>query len=187
MSTAYKIAEKEAVYYLSFQVVAWVDIFTRKIYRDIVIDSFENNLNDGNSQIGYKRLRQKPKPNGELSVNIKYNSMNYKKYIIGYFPLYAFILYILYIFFIWTPEKKKILEHIHESVFNGKVIEKNIGRDAITIKLNNDSSFIILDPYISEMNANLSKILEVGDSVTKPANMDSIYIFKDSVINKYGY
>lgn len=113
--------------------------------------------------------------------------MYYKKYIIGYFPLYAFILYILYIFFIWTPENKKRLEHIHESVFNGKVIEKNIGRDAITIKLNNDSSFIILNPYISDMNANLSKIIEIGDSVIKPANMDSIYIFKDSVIYKYGY
>jgi len=49
MSTAYKIAKKEGAYYLSFQVVAWVDIFIPKLYRDIVIDSFENNLNDGRS------------------------------------------------------------------------------------------------------------------------------------------
>ena len=39
MSTGYKISEKEGLYYLTFQVVGWVDIFTRKIYRDIVIDS----------------------------------------------------------------------------------------------------------------------------------------------------
>ena len=53
MSTAYKIAEKEAVYYPGFQVIAWVAIYTRKIDKDIVIDSFENNLNDGKSHIGY--------------------------------------------------------------------------------------------------------------------------------------
>ena len=39
MSTGYKILEKEGVYFLTFQIVGWVDIFTRKIYRDIVIDS----------------------------------------------------------------------------------------------------------------------------------------------------
>ena len=30
-----------ALYYSTFQIVGWVDIFTRKIYRDIVIDSFK--------------------------------------------------------------------------------------------------------------------------------------------------
>ena len=41
MSTGYKIREGDAAYYLTFQIVGWVDIFTRKIYRDIVIDSFK--------------------------------------------------------------------------------------------------------------------------------------------------
>ncbi len=41
MSTVYKINDQEGVYYLTFQIVGWVDIFTRKIYRDIVIDSFK--------------------------------------------------------------------------------------------------------------------------------------------------
>ena len=39
MSTGYKISEQESVYYLTFQIVGWVDIFTRKIYRDIAIES----------------------------------------------------------------------------------------------------------------------------------------------------
>ena len=39
MSTGYKIEEKDGVYFLTFQIVGWVDIFTRKIYRDIVLDS----------------------------------------------------------------------------------------------------------------------------------------------------
>jgi len=39
MSTGYKMSEKYGCYYLTFQVVGWVDIFTRKVYRDIVIDS----------------------------------------------------------------------------------------------------------------------------------------------------
>jgi REP element-mobilizing transposase RayT len=41
MSTAYKLSEKTGCYYLTFQVVGWVDIFTRKIYRDIVIESLK--------------------------------------------------------------------------------------------------------------------------------------------------
>ena len=40
MSTGYKIADKEGAYFLTFQIVGWVDIFSRKDYRDIVIDSF---------------------------------------------------------------------------------------------------------------------------------------------------
>ncbi len=52
MSTGYKITESEGLYYLAFQIVGWVDIFTRKIYREIVIESsqsylMENNLNTG--------------------------------------------------------------------------------------------------------------------------------------------
>lgn len=41
MSTGYRIAEKDGLYYLTFQIVGWVDLFTRKIYRDIAIESFK--------------------------------------------------------------------------------------------------------------------------------------------------
>ena len=41
MSTGYKLSDKEGVYYLTFQIVGWVDIFTRKVYRDIVIESLK--------------------------------------------------------------------------------------------------------------------------------------------------
>ena len=39
MSHAYRISDQEAAYFLTFQIVGWVDIFTRKIYRDIAIES----------------------------------------------------------------------------------------------------------------------------------------------------
>jgi REP element-mobilizing transposase RayT len=39
MSTAYRILNQESAYFLTFRVVGWVDVFTRKIYRDIVIES----------------------------------------------------------------------------------------------------------------------------------------------------
>ena len=39
MSTGYRIANQEALYYVTFQIVNWIDIFTRKVYRDIIIDS----------------------------------------------------------------------------------------------------------------------------------------------------
>ena len=41
MSHAYTIVDNSALYYLTLQVVSWADIFTRKIYRDIIIDSLQ--------------------------------------------------------------------------------------------------------------------------------------------------
>jgi REP element-mobilizing transposase RayT len=39
MSTGYQIKDQSALYYLTLQVVDWVDVFTRPAYRDIVIES----------------------------------------------------------------------------------------------------------------------------------------------------
>jgi REP element-mobilizing transposase RayT len=39
MSDSYKISDPHGVYFLTFQIVDWVDIFSRKLYRDIVVDS----------------------------------------------------------------------------------------------------------------------------------------------------
>lgn len=41
MSTGYQIKNQEGLYYLTFQVIQWIDIFTRKIYRDIIIDNLK--------------------------------------------------------------------------------------------------------------------------------------------------
>jgi len=41
MTTGYQIKDQEGLHYLTFQIVDWVDIFTRKTYRDIIIDSFK--------------------------------------------------------------------------------------------------------------------------------------------------
>ena len=35
----YKIRDQQAIYFITFAVVNWVDIFTRKDYKDIVLDS----------------------------------------------------------------------------------------------------------------------------------------------------
>ncbi|MCH7535729.1 MAG: transposase [Bacteroidetes bacterium] len=40
-STSYKIKDDTALYYLTFATVEWVDIFTRKRYKDIVVDSLK--------------------------------------------------------------------------------------------------------------------------------------------------
>ena len=39
MSTGYQIKNQEGLYFLTFQVINWIDIFTRKVYRDILIDN----------------------------------------------------------------------------------------------------------------------------------------------------
>jgi putative transposase len=41
MSTVYQILDQQALYYCTFQIVKWVDLFTKKVYRDIVIESFK--------------------------------------------------------------------------------------------------------------------------------------------------
>jgi REP element-mobilizing transposase RayT len=40
MGNAYQIKDQTATYYLTFQVVGWADVFSRQIYRDIIIQSF---------------------------------------------------------------------------------------------------------------------------------------------------
>ena len=41
MPTGYQIADQEKLHYVTLQVVEWVDVFTRKVYRDIIIESLK--------------------------------------------------------------------------------------------------------------------------------------------------
>ncbi len=41
MPTGYQIYNQSNTYFVTFQVIDWVDIFTRKIYRDILISSLD--------------------------------------------------------------------------------------------------------------------------------------------------
>ncbi len=51
MTTGYQIKNQDALYFLTFQVVDWIDIFTRKYYRDIIIDSFKYSIENKGFQI----------------------------------------------------------------------------------------------------------------------------------------
>ena len=42
MSRNYKIQNKEGIYFVTFATVEWVDVFTRKTYRDIFIESIKH-------------------------------------------------------------------------------------------------------------------------------------------------
>ena len=39
MGESYQIRDQDQVYFFTFQVVGWADIFTRKVYRDIILNS----------------------------------------------------------------------------------------------------------------------------------------------------
>ena len=41
MSTGYKIEDQEGAYFVTLQIVGWIDVFSRKIYRDIIIQNLE--------------------------------------------------------------------------------------------------------------------------------------------------
>ena len=50
MSTKYKFNNPEGIYFVSFAVVGWIDVFTRQVYRDLFLESLiycrkEKNLN----------------------------------------------------------------------------------------------------------------------------------------------
>ncbi|WP_237088282.1 transposase [Nubsella zeaxanthinifaciens] len=47
MSRKYKFHNKEGLYFVSFATVYWIDVFTRPLYNDILVDSLiycQNNL-----------------------------------------------------------------------------------------------------------------------------------------------
>jgi len=39
MSTKYKFIDKQGVYFTTSTVVGWLDVFTRDVYKDILLDS----------------------------------------------------------------------------------------------------------------------------------------------------
>lgn len=39
MSTGYQIREQNGVYFLTLQVIEWVDVFTRAVYKDIIVEN----------------------------------------------------------------------------------------------------------------------------------------------------
>ncbi len=41
MSDSYQIQDQNSCYFLTFQVVGWADVFTRKDYKDIIIKSLD--------------------------------------------------------------------------------------------------------------------------------------------------
>lgn len=41
MGYSYQIRDQNGLYFFTFQVVGWADVFSRKEYRDIVLDSFD--------------------------------------------------------------------------------------------------------------------------------------------------
>jgi len=51
MSTGFQIKDLMAAHFLTFQVVDWIDVFTRKIYKEIIVDSFQYSMENKSLQI----------------------------------------------------------------------------------------------------------------------------------------
>ncbi len=77
MSTGYQIKDQQALYYLTLQIVDWVDIFTRIDYRDIFLDSIRYcQQNKGLQVFGFVIMSNHVhiivnSPEGELSAIIR--------------------------------------------------------------------------------------------------------------------
>ncbi|MBS1778907.1 MAG: transposase [Bacteroidetes bacterium] len=54
MSSAYQIYDQHGTYFLTLTVVDWVDVFSRKVYRDIIMDSLAYCIKEKGLQVyGY--------------------------------------------------------------------------------------------------------------------------------------
>ncbi|MBC7398775.1 MAG: transposase [Mucilaginibacter sp.] len=42
MSNKYKFEDQESLYFITFSVVGWIDVFTRAVYKDILLDCFRH-------------------------------------------------------------------------------------------------------------------------------------------------
>jgi REP element-mobilizing transposase RayT len=77
MTSGYKIKDQEGLYFLTFQVIDWVDIFTRKVYKDLIIDSFKYAIeNKGFQLFAYVIMSNHihlvaHSSNGTISANIR--------------------------------------------------------------------------------------------------------------------
>jgi len=41
MTTGYKIVEQDKLYFITMQVVEWIDVFTKENYRKIIVENLE--------------------------------------------------------------------------------------------------------------------------------------------------
>jgi REP element-mobilizing transposase RayT len=82
MTTGYKISEQNKMYFLTLQVVEWIDIFSKQVYRDVVIDSIKFcQKHKGLEVYGYVIMSNHihlilKSPKGELSNTLR----DFKKY-----------------------------------------------------------------------------------------------------------
>ncbi len=51
MGEAWQIRDQREVHFFTFQVVGWADVFTRKFYRDIILDSFKYGRKNKNMEL----------------------------------------------------------------------------------------------------------------------------------------
>ncbi|NOU60942.1 hypothetical protein [Marinifilum caeruleilacunae] len=64
--------------------------------------------------------------------------------------------------------------------FEGKVEDINVDRGWVTIVLKNDESFSIRSSANNNYNPRLlSRFLRINDSIYKPSNSDTLYVFKE--------
>jgi hypothetical protein len=42
MSRKYKFRDQEKPYFISFATINWIDVFTRKMYKDILVDAINH-------------------------------------------------------------------------------------------------------------------------------------------------
>jgi REP element-mobilizing transposase RayT len=51
-ANGYKIRNQEALYFMTFTVVGWIDLFSRKIYRDIILKNMQHCREHKNLKVG---------------------------------------------------------------------------------------------------------------------------------------
>lgn len=45
MSTRYKFADPDGLYFVTFSVIGWIDVVTRNVYKDLLLDCLRHCIN----------------------------------------------------------------------------------------------------------------------------------------------
>jgi|GEM_PF-4736081 len=73
MSRNYKIRDQEKLYFISFATVNWIDVFIRREYKDIIVDSLNFCVENKGLEYKYDGIEAEPAYNqwwGRLNLNI---------------------------------------------------------------------------------------------------------------------
>ncbi len=98
-----------------------------------------------------------------------------------------FFSYVCYILFIQQPKDRQnyvVYKNIfYSELYKGIILKKNVNRGIIKLKLSNQTNCKLSNSrnYLYSEPCMIT-LMTIGDSIYKPSNSDSIFLYKDTLV-----